>query len=159
MRFGPQKRIAARVLGVGRNKVKFNQDRLEDIKEALTKADIRGLVKEKAVYKSGKNSQSRSKARKRLLQKKKGRQHGHGSREGRIGGRINKKRVWMNKVRSQRKIIKGVKEKNQIKNEDYKQLYSKIKGGFFRSKRHLIMYMEEKNLLKKNDTTKKKKTE
>ena len=41
-----QKRLAAQILKCGRNRVRFDPDRLEDIKEAITKTDIRSLIGE-----------------------------------------------------------------------------------------------------------------
>ncbi|MDD5253608.1 MAG: 50S ribosomal protein L19e [Candidatus Nanoarchaeia archaeon] len=158
MRLGPQRRLSANLLGIGKHRIRFNQDKLEEIKEAITKEDLRGLIREKAITKDKKSSHSRSRARKILSQKRKGRRKGQGSRKGKFGARINRKETWMNKVRSQRDIIKLLREKKQISNKDYRMLYLKVKGGFFRSKRHLRMYMEEKNLIEKNATVKKKKT-
>ena len=51
MKLNVQKSLAATVLKVSKHKVKFDQERLEDIKEAITKTDIRGLVSEGAVRK------------------------------------------------------------------------------------------------------------
>ncbi|MDD5177739.1 MAG: 50S ribosomal protein L19e [Candidatus Nanoarchaeia archaeon] len=159
MKLGPQKRLAAILLKVGVNRVRFNQDRLDDIKEAITKEDLRALIREKAIFKDQTNSQSRGRARKDLIQKRKGRGKGPGRKKGKKGARTNKKEDWMNRIRSQRQIIRTLKDKKQISNKDYRDLYLKSKGGFFRSKRHIIMYMEEKKLISKNDTVKKKKTE
>jgi large subunit ribosomal protein L19e len=159
MKLGPQKRLAANLLNTGVNRVRFDQNKLEEIKEAITKEDLRALIREKAIFKDETNSQSRGRARNDLIQKRKGRGKGPGRKKGKKGARTNKKEDWMNRVRSQRKIIKSLKDKKQISNKDYRTLYLKSKGGFFRSKRHIIMYMEEKKLISKNDTTKKKKTE
>lgn len=43
------KRIAARILEVGENKVLLNPSRLDEIKEAITNQDIITLVKDKAI--------------------------------------------------------------------------------------------------------------
>jgi len=56
----------------------------------------------------------------------------------------------MNKVRLQRKLLKEMKEKEIITSSVFRNLYLKSKGGFFRSKRHLKLYIEENKLVNKN---------
>ena len=41
-----QKTLAGKVVSKSRKKVKINMERYEDIKEAMTKSDIRSLIKE-----------------------------------------------------------------------------------------------------------------
>ena len=88
-------------------------------------------------------------ARKRKTQKSKGKQKGYGSRKGKATAREPAKRSWMNKIRLQRKFIKSLRDNKKIEIKDYHDLYMKSKGGFFRSIRHLKLYTEEKNLIKK----------
>ena len=45
--------------------------------------------------------------------------------------------------------MKGLREKNQLSNEAYYDLYAKAKGGFFRDRGHLMFYAESNKLLKK----------
>ena len=68
-----QKRLSSRILKTGLSRVRFDPARLDDIKEALTKADIRSLVKDSAIYSSSQSSPSRYRIRKALAQKRKGR--------------------------------------------------------------------------------------
>ena len=44
-----QKRLAAQVLKCSESNVRLDPNRLEEIKEAITKADIKSLVKDKAI--------------------------------------------------------------------------------------------------------------
>ena len=39
-----QRRLAAQILKCGENRIRFDLERLEDIKEAITKTDIRSLI-------------------------------------------------------------------------------------------------------------------
>ena len=128
-----QKRIAAQILKCGKNRVGFDPARLEEIKEAITKIDLRGLIKSGAIYARDLNNTSKFHARERKAQKSKGKQKGHGSRKGKATARLNPKREWMNKVRLQRKFLKDLKLKKYLDNNTYRMLYGKIKGGFFRS--------------------------
>ena len=45
MKLTTQRRIAADILKCGLDRVSFNKDKLEDIKEAITKADLKTLIK------------------------------------------------------------------------------------------------------------------
>ena len=78
----------------------------------------------------------------------KGRQKGHGRRKGKSTARLSKKEKWMNIIRLQRTFLKLLREKQVLTPKNYKVLYMKSKGGFFRSKRHIKLYMEENKLTK-----------
>ncbi|HLC56559.1 MAG TPA: 50S ribosomal protein L19e [Candidatus Nanoarchaeia archaeon] len=145
-----QKRIAAQVLKVGINKVWLDPERIDDIKEAITKADIRSLIKSGVIKAHKLKTNSRARFRKRLEQKRKGRSHGLGSRKGTKNARLSSKREWINKIRVQRELIKTLSDKGLISHESYYKLRSKSKGGFFRNKRHLQLYLTENNLIIKN---------
>jgi len=150
MKFTTQKRIAAQILKVGTTKVWFNPERLSDIKEAITKSDIRSLIGSKAIAAKKDNYQSKAGARKLKLQKRKGNKTGPGSRKGKKTSRLPRKTAWILKIRVQRKFLSELKEKKLVTNSAYKDLLSKANGGFFRNKRHIKLYMEEKNLFNKN---------
>ncbi len=130
----------ARALGIGKKRIKVDPSKLEDVSKAVTRADVRALVKQGVIKIKQKKGVSRARARKRQEQRKKGRQRGHGRRKGAIGGRIDKKRAWVNKVRAQRKLLKEYKDK--LDHRTYREIYMKIKGNYFRSKAHLKMYIE-----------------
>lgn len=143
-----QRRIAADILKCGRNRVRFDPERLEEIKEAITKSDIRALIGSDIITKKRMNSTSRFWARKIREQKKSGKQKGLGSRKGKKTARLPTKRRWINNIRLQRGFIKSLRDKNSITSEIYHELYSKSKGGFFRSLRHLKTYSQERGILK-----------
>lgn len=148
MKLKIQKRLAAQVLKCSEKRVKFDNDRLEDIKEAITKGDIRSLVNTKAIIKKPIKGTSKVRARKQKMQKLKGRRRGPGSRKGKSTARLPKKQAWMNKVRIQRQFIKLLREKGALDKTNYNKIYLKIKGGFFRSKRHIKLYLTEHSLIK-----------
>jgi len=142
-----KKALAARILKTSPKKVKFLTDALEDIKKAITRSDIRGLIAIKKITKSTKNQQSRVRARKISAQKRKGRQKGKGSKKGSKNSVVSRKEKWMAKVRTQRVFLKELKEKSLISNKNYRALYNKSKGGYFRNKRHIKLYMTEQHLI------------
>ena len=94
-----QKRLAANVLKCSRKRIKFDQDRLSDIKEAITKADIKVMIEDKAIIKKPARSTSRVRARKIKIQKRKGRQRGPGSKKGKKTARLSKKKKWTEKTK------------------------------------------------------------
>ncbi len=149
MRLTVQKRLAADVLNCSPNDVRFVESKLADIKEAITRTDIRVLVAQGAILKARTSESSRSRARESHAQKVKGKRKGQGSRKGTSNARENEKLVWMNKVRAQRGLIKELKEKKLISNDTYRDLYLKVKGGYFRNKRHIKLFIGEKELLQK----------
>ncbi len=144
-----QRRLAAQILKCGRNRIKFDTDRLDDIKEAITKTDIRSLIGNGIISKKRLLNTSRFWARSRKKQKGHGRQKGFGSRKGKKTARLNPKRAWMNKIRLQRRFIKSLRDKDAITIMGYHELYMKSKGGFFRSLKHLKLYVSERSLIKK----------
>ncbi len=144
-----QRRTSAQLLKCGENKVWLDPARIPEIKEAITKADIRKLINDLAIQKRPDNGQSRFRARKRKMQKRKGRQQGAGSKKGTPNARLDLKSAWMAKARSQRVFVKGLRDKSLIEPNVYHDVYNKIKGGFFRSIRHIKLYLEERSLFNK----------
>jgi len=149
MNLSNQRRVSAKLMKVGKNKVWFDKNRLEEIKEAITKADLNSLIGQLAIQKRPSKGTSRVRARKRLVQRRKGRQKGTAHKKGKATARLPKKERWMITVRSQRKFIKELKEKELIEVRTYRNLYQKVKGGYFRSRRHIKLYLTEKQLFRK----------
>lgn len=150
MKLNTQKRLAASVLGISSKRVKLDPERLTEIKEAITKSDIRSLMREGAITSVHKRGVSRSRARDKILQRKKGRRYGKGSLKGVNTSRLSRKTAWINRVRSQREFITYLKQKGVLSVGNYRLLRNKIKGGFFRSRRHVKLFIEEYNLTKKD---------
>ncbi len=127
------KELAARTFNVGIHRVKIKDS--EKAKEAITREDIKRLVKTGAIEIKPKRGSSRGRARTLAKKKKLGRRRGPGSRKGKKTARKPAKKAWMEKVRALRKTLK------ELRPENYRELYKKVKGGFFRSKRHLLSYI------------------
>jgi len=144
-----QKRLSGQLLKCSKYRIKFDSDRLGDIKESITKYDLKKLISQGAITRSPEKSTSKVRVRKLKAQKRKGRRAGQGSRKGKKTARQPKKEVWMNKIRLQREFLKLLKEKKHITSKIYQNLYRKAKGGFFRSKRHMKIYIQDRGLVKK----------
>ncbi|MFH1174688.1 MAG: 50S ribosomal protein L19e [archaeon] len=157
MKLTVQKRLAAGILGCSPKRVVFHTERLDEIKEAITREDIRGLVADGAIIRTNAQGVSRARANKRLVQYRKGRRKGQGSQKGKATARLNAKTDWIHRVRLQRAFLANLKEKGFISKAATREVYTKIKGGFFRNKRHVKLFMEEKGLFLKKEPTKIKK--
>lgn len=147
-----QKRMAAKILKVGLDRVKIKESK--DVEDALTREDIRKLIRRGIIEKKEKKGTNRYYARKTLIQKSKGRRKGVGSRKGKAGARYKKKERWIKQVRALRRLLKELKEKKQIDERYYQKLYLMIKGNMFRNKKHLLYYLQEKGMLRKAKTNK-----
>lgn len=144
-----QKRLAGTVLKVGPKRVRFDPARLNDIKNAITKEDIRQLISEGVISAVPERGISRSRAKKNTVQKSKGLRKGYGKRKGRASARTPTKTTWINRVRAQRAFLKELKEKKMISSADFNEMYRKAKGGFFRSVRHVKLVVNEREMIKK----------
>jgi large subunit ribosomal protein L19e len=151
MKLAVQKRLAASVLKCSAKRVHFASERLSDIKEAITKADIRGLVNDNVITKTQEKGVSRARANHRADQRRKGLQRGTGKRKAKPTATLPRKDAWMSKIRAQRKLIAELKEKDLVTKVGYKELYRKSKGGFFRNRRHIKLYIDEHNLAKQKE--------
>jgi len=139
-----QKRMAAEVMDIGKDRVWINPDEQEKVDEAITRKDIRNLVEGGTIQKKDKKGTSKGRAKHIKKQKKKGRRKGQGSRKGKKGARKSDKTKWMEKIRSIRKRLKEMKENEEITPDQYRELYDMSKGGFFRDTNHLENHVENK---------------
>ena len=141
-----KKRLAAKLLKTSYTKIKFSPESLDEIKKAITRSDMRGLIAVHKITERQTPFHSRARARRNAAQKRKGRQRGKGSREGRKFSLVNRKERWMARIRVQRSFLRELKEKSLISIGNYRMLYAKTKGGYFRNKRHIKLYLTEHNL-------------
>ena len=129
-----QKRIAASVLKIGKSRVWFDPSRIDDIREAITKDDIRALIKEKAIKKMPKKGRKRRAGKLRQKRKRKGRRRGFGKKK-----KIVKKRKkdYMIKIKNLRKYIKQLKNEGIINAKESRRLLGLAKAGMFKSKKDI----------------------
>ncbi|MBN1275163.1 50S ribosomal protein L19e [Candidatus Woesearchaeota archaeon] len=149
MKLDNQKKTAAKILKVSPKRVKVDPSRAEDLKEAITKTDLRGLIGDGAITKVQKKGVSRARANKGKAQRGKGLRKGAGSKKGKKTAHAPKKESWMRRIRAQRDFLKELKTKGRIDTRTFTGLYRKAKGGFFRSKKHIKIYIDEHRLTKK----------
>ena len=141
-----QKKIASKIMKCSKKKIRFDPDSLGDVKESITRIDLKGLIGRKVITKRPVKGSSRVRARKNLVQKRKGLRKGHGSRKGTSNARLKNKEKWIIRIRKQRALLKSFRDKELITKETFRTLVNKSKGGFFRSVKHIKVYLEENKL-------------
>lgn len=144
-----QKKLVSKAFKCSPKRVKIDPSKYGEVKEAITRFDVKGLVNKGIIEIVPKTGISNFHHNIKRKQKRKGRQKGHGSSKGRAGARKDKKRFWINAIRAQRSLLKKLKAKKLLDLDNYKILYKKAKGGFFRSTRHIKIFAEEQKMLKK----------
>ena len=126
MKLERKKMLAAKTLEVGKGRISFNKERLSEIKEAITKQDIRDLHKSGAITIkeiSGKRKKVKRKTRRR---------------GGSIRKKVNtRKQDYVKLTRKLRYYISELKKQKKISIEKYKELRKEIRTSAFRSKAHL----------------------
>lgn len=132
-----QKRIAADILKVGVNRVWIDPEKINEVKNVITKAEIRKLINQGVI------KALPEKMKKPKVEKKK--RKGPGRRK---GARKRGKEDWMRTVRPLRKMIKELRDTGKITKGQYRRLYMLIKGGMFRSRAHLRLYLKQQGILK-----------
>jgi large subunit ribosomal protein L19e len=137
-----KKRLAARVIGVGIHRIKFDTDHLDDIADAITRQNIRSLVTANTIRVKPFTGTSKGRAHVKKAQRNK-RGTTQGSKRGRKGARVGKKTVYVAKVRSLRRLLKIAKDRKDLTNPEFWGLYKKVGGNTVRNKAHLRTLMEE----------------
>ena len=138
--------MAAEILKVGENRVWINPERADDVELAISREEIRRLIRDRAIKKVPEKGISRARAKRIHDKKVTGRRRGQGSRKGTKGARTPSKEAWMKRVRAQRKRLRGLRDSHALNETVYRQLYIMSKSGLFRSVADLDRYMEAHGL-------------
>ncbi len=135
-----QKRLAADILKVGQSRIVMDPEHLEDIKNAITRRDIKRMISKDYI------KVKRSKIKKPKLHQKK-KKRGSGSKKGSSGARLTKKEKWMHTIRPMRQMLKELRDKGTIDRRTYRKTYLLVKAGMFRNRSHLRLYLKQKGVL------------
>jgi len=146
MNLNNQRRLAAAVLEVGENRIWFNPEKIEDVETAITRKEINKLIHEGAIKALPMINTSRGRARILANKKKTGRRIGMGTKKGKKTSVVSRKQIWMNRIRALRKHLTELKDSRTITENIYRSLYSKAKGGEFRSIAELERHINEQKL-------------
>jgi large subunit ribosomal protein L19e len=137
-----QKRLAADVLDVGKDRVWFDPEAQDEISDAITREDIRDLVDQGTIQQKDASSNSRGRARERADKRAYGHQTGAGSRRGTAGARKDSKEDWTSRIRAQRRRLRELRDDGPLDRTQYRELYNKAGGGEFDSVARLEAYIE-----------------
>jgi len=137
-----QKRMAAAILKCGVNRVWFDPERQTDIETAISRSDLRTLIEEGAIRAHAVKGNSRGRARVRMAQRSYGHRKGPGRRKGAAGARASSKRMWIGKIRAQRRALRDMRGEGRIERSLYRVMYRRASGGQFRSVAHLEAQVE-----------------
>jgi len=137
-----QRRVAAEILDIGKNRVWFDPDSLDRVDESLTREDLKGCIKDGIIRKRPEKGNSRGRLRHIKSQKKKGLRRGSGHRRGTANARASRKRSWISRIRALRGELTKMKEEREIDRSMYRKLYRQSKGNLFHSRRHLREHVE-----------------
>ena len=149
MNLKPQKRMAAEILKCGLNRVYFDPYLIEDVAMAITREDIRNLIKEGIIQKKYKKGISNNRKKIQHERRIHGRGRGLGKRKGSKYARSPKKKIWIKKIRPIRRELRKLRERKLITTATYRKLYRNAKGGMFNSVTQLNRYIKDKELLKR----------
>ena len=141
MNLKSKRRLAASIMGVGVDRVIFDEEFTDLIQDAITRSTIRGLIGFGAIRAAPEKGVSRGRARAKELKLKRGR--GSGSTKGAAKARVPRKQAWITKVRALRWRLKVAKERKELSPVAYRTLYDQVKGGRVRGVKHLLQLMED----------------
>ncbi len=126
MNLAKKKALAVATLGVGKARIVFNTQRLDELKEAITKQDIRDLVASGAI------------SIREIIGKKKVERRKTRRRAGSIKQRVKPgKRGYIILTRKLRNYLAEMRMQNKLAREHHLKLRKEIRAHTFKSKAHL----------------------
>ncbi|MCW8965924.1 MAG: 50S ribosomal protein L19e [Candidatus Pacearchaeota archaeon] len=132
MNLRKKKELAAKTLKIGKDRVVFLDSRKSEIKEAITKQDIRDLKQDGAIL-------VKDVGGRRTNVKRKNRRG-----TGKIKKKVNtRKRDYVIMTRKLRGIVASMKERDLLSREEVKDIRNKIRNRIFKSAAHLKKYVQE----------------
>src|SRR6266516_4023787 len=123
-----QKRLAASLLGGGLNRVWIDPEENDRVQSAITREEIKSLIREGRISLLPKTGISRGR---------------HRAKSGRS------KKAWVLKIRAIRRHLRWLRDKRQLSAGNYTTLLGMAKGGAFRSGSHVDEYVKAHQLVKK----------
>lgn len=134
MNLRKKKILAAKTLKVGKERIVFLNSRLDEIKEAITKNDIRDLYKEGAIF----IKEIRGRRKKIKISKKRS--------VGNVKKNVSKRKEnYVILTRKLRKYLKEIEKQGQVTREEKIEIRKKIRNKSFKSQANLKEYLKNLN--------------
>jgi len=130
MNLSKKKELAGRTLKVGKARIVFLNSRVNEIKEAITKQDIRDLKNNGAII------VKEIKGRKKNIKKK--RKKSDGKKKKKVKKR---KQEYVVLTRKLRKYVSEMKKQEKVSRDEYYDIRKKIRNRIFKSQSHLKDYI------------------
>lgn len=132
MKLEKKKALVARTLGIGKARVIFNNERLNEIKELITKQDVLDLLADGAIM------VRESKGRKTVERKSRRRRAGSVKMKPKQG-----KSEYVRKVRKLRNYLFQLRGKEEVSKEVYDKLRQEIRASMFKNQAHFKERVKE----------------
>ncbi len=133
MNLRSKKELAARTFKVGKERITFIKERLDEVKEAITKQDMIGLEKDGAIK----------------VKEVSGRKKVHTVRNrspGNVRKKVNtRKRDYVIMTRKLRQHVRHLKSNGELSPEEVKEIRKRIRNKGFKSKAHMKEQIATKN--------------
>jgi large subunit ribosomal protein L19e len=133
MRLERKKELVARALGIGKGRIRFNNTRLSEVKEAITKQDMRDLLESGAIVilpVSG-----RKKVEKRM------RRRGAGKVRMKV---VDKKKRYITLTRKFRRHLASLRNASKMEEENYQKIRREIRASAFKDINHFKERVSQK---------------
>jgi large subunit ribosomal protein L19e len=139
-----KRQLVSRILGVGVDRVKFDPEHLDEVADAITRDNIRSLITANVIeIKSIKGTSKGRSYFKKLQRNKRGTKQG--SKKGSKGVRTGKKEVYVKRIRAMRHQLNVSKNRKEIANDVYWDLYKQVSGNQVRNLAHLRSLIEARS--------------
>jgi len=146
MNLSNQRRLAAEILDVGQNRIWIDPEKTDEAETAITRSEIRKLIKDGVIKALPLRATSRVRARELAEKKRAGKRIGQGTKKGKKFSVVPEKIRWMSRIRALRRKLGEMRRKRIITVNTYRGLYKKAKGGEFRSIAELERHINEQKL-------------
>ncbi len=133
------KRVASSILKRGESAIKIREGSIEDANKAITRDDVRGLIKSGAIYAVKRKREVYKRVK--PVKRKRGTGKRKGTNKARLGGS-----PWKKKARSQRMLLKRLREMGKIDGAVFRRYYLHVKGNIFPDKRSLLLHLGDEGI-------------